>query len=632
MKTGNIGIRNLADIGVTNIDVYGTGRRRGTSSTTPKLLMFFRSEDQAKGLPKLDSSGVKGDSKYDQSFGFDMFNERLYGNNTDVYAYDKIERKKSDGTVLKDKYGNILYKYKLDGSDNKIEIVKPKLETFYDKEATLLTELKDSGTSFLIDYGYTLSKRNKKMTDINYYVPNVLLKPGKEVKLYAKFFDTDGSKGLNCTVYFKLSNNKGIDSFTPSIVFNKNEEVLEFKIKTRTSETIDVKTTLTAFVKDGTGKEIEIGKLNLLPNKLLQAKIFFIDVFYDTTTASTPFNGTNMVKDLNEKAFNQAAIEFISGSANKTLFLKKTDQKLEKGTYIGNTLSSMLTYDASIKMNVPSTSSVKLGDVLIVMASKFYEKIVDEIMLNIETELKKLDVNDGIANRKFVDPSSSIKTEIASLGTPSKTYEKIIDGLFLYLKDEFFINYIFAFICHNIEAQNARKTGIAFEEAVALLDAKEIIIPNNGIGKTMTLAHEIAHNLNIQHTFDKPATGEKGDIKIVQEQTIENIMDYPKNGDADRRNFITLQWNRMREKLVSGVNTIAELDVKKNTDSNNSLTDCHFSRNLAYFSRYLLEWLKMALEKKYNGNIDEIRKSQDNILVIFVNEITKILSKILSKI
>lgn len=541
--------------------------------------------------------------------------------------------------MLKDKYGNILYEYKLDSSDNKIEIIKAKLETFYDKEATLLTELKDSGISFLIDYEYTLSKRNKKMTDVSYYLPNVLIKPGKEVKLYAKFFDTDGSKGLNCTVYFKLSNNKGIDSFTPSIVFNKNEEVLEFKIKTKTSETIDIKTTITAFVKDGAGKEVEIGKLNLLPNKLLQAKLFFIDVFYDTTTASTPFNGASMVTDLNQKALNQAAVELISGGVNKTLFIKQIDQKLENGVYNGVEIKNFLTNKGVGKPYELSDLEKGLG----IITSKFYEIMVTEIFTNIEAELKKLDVNDGIGTRKFIDPTSSIKAELDNLdlitpfkikGNIVKRYPFMVQMLHDYLHHEFNINYIFAFICHNIETKITSSTSgtttfTSRDEAMAFLDAKELIIPNNAIGKTMTLAHEIAHNFGLQHTFDISGTSQKGDVKLTQKQTLENIMDYPKNGDADRRDFIKYQWDKMREKLVSGVNTISELSVEKHPDTTRKwLVDYCYSGYLGNFTRYKLDWLSRALEKKHNGDLSEIKNASDKILTIFVNQIQKTLNKI----
>lgn len=647
MKTGNIGVRNLADIGVADIDVYGTGRRRGASSSTPKLLMFFRSEDQAKGLPKLDSSGnVKGDSKYDQSFGFDLFNERLYGNNTDVYKngyYDKQPKKRADGTIIYESDGTTpKSEDKTDATGKKIEKKLGKLESFYDKEATLFSELKDAGSSFLIDYDYTLSKRNKKMTDTSYYAPNVLIKPGKEVKLYAKFFDTDSSSRLGVDVFFKSSANKGIDFLTDKLTFNKSEDILEFKIKTKASEPIDAKTTITAYVKDGTGAEKEIGKLNLLPNKLLQAKLFFIDVFYDTTTASTPFNGTTMITDLNQKALNQAAVELISGGTNKTLFIKQTDQKLENGVYNGVEIKNFLTNKGAGKPYELSELDKGLG----IITSKFYESMVNEILANIEIELKKLDVNDGTATRKFIDASSSIKNELNSLdaikdfklddGTIIKRYNFIIQILYNYLHHEFSINYIFAFICHNIETKitsstSGTTTSTSRDEAMAFIDSKELIIPNNAIGKTMTLAHEIAHNFGVRHTFDISGTEPQiGDIKLVQKRTLENIMDYPKNGDIDRRNFIKYQWDKMREKTSTNVNMVSELNfVKQEYYQYTGLVDYTKEKGFLWdFSQNIIYFLTKALANKYNGDLGEIKNSKDKILTIFANEITKTLTKI----
>lgn len=172
-------------------------------------------------------------------------------------------------------------------------------------------------------------------------------------------------------------------------------------------------------------------------------------------------------------------------------------------------------------------------------------------------------------------------------------------------------------------------SGTIRDEAMAFLDSKELIIPNNAIGKTMTLAHEIAHNFGVQHTFDVSGTLQKGDVKLKQQQTLENIMDYPKNGDVDRRDFITYQWNKMREKIVFRVNTISDLSIEKNPDpSRKWLMDYCYSDNLRSFTERLLDWLARALEKKHNGDLSEIKNSSDKILTIFANEITKILNKI----
>ncbi|WP_433626723.1 hypothetical protein [Chryseobacterium cucumeris] len=623
----NIDIRNLAKIGLTDVDVYKTNHRK-FSATSPKLLMFFRSPDQAKGLPK-DSSGKNNDMKYNQSFGFDMFCQHLYGNNTDVYKNGYYEKKVVGGKTVDDKSR---------------EKIVGKLESFYEKDPNLTYELKDPKAppaSYFIDETYTLSKRNKKMADISYYIPNVLIKPGQQVILSVKFFDTDNASKLGAIVSFKLSNNKGIETFTPSLTFNKNEDVLDFIIKTKASEFIADKTTITAFISDGTGKELEIGKINLLPNQLLKAKSFFIDVFYNTTTPTAPFNGTTMINDLNMKALNQSSVELISGGANKTMFIKANDQELVDGKYDGQPISNILT-------NKGAGKPYELNDLnkaLRIITSRFYEEIINEIIINTETELKNLDVNDGTAIRKLIDPSSSLKGVLDDLditkpfnsgGSIMKRYDFIKDRLYGYLHYEFKINYLFAFICHNIETKitttsTATTSTTSRDEAMAFLDAKEIIIPNNAIGKTMTLAHEIAHCFGVRHTFDIPGSSPQiGDLKLPQQKTLENIMDYPKNGDADRRSFIKYQWDKIRESVSSRVNTVAELNFEQHTDRNQSgLVD--FTKETGYiwdYSRNLMDFLMRAMEKKYNGDYSEIRNSSDKILTIFANEITKTLNKL----
>lgn len=107
-------------------------------------------------------------------------------------------------------------------------------------------------------------------------------------------------------------------------------------------------------------------------------------------------------------------------------------------------------------------------------------------------------------------------------------------------------------------------------------------------------------------------------------------MDYPKNGDADRRSFIKYQWDKIRESVSSHVNTVAELNFEQHTDRNQSgLID--FTKETGYiwdYSRNLMDFLMRAMEKKYNGDYSEIKNSSDKILTIFANEITKNLNKL----
>lgn len=81
----------------------------------------------------------------------------------------------------------------------------------------------------------------------------------------------------------------------------------------------------------------------------------------------------------------------------------------------------------------------------------------------------------------------------------------------------------------------------------------------------MRIAHEIGHNFNLRHPFD---VGEdKGDLKLHQGQTLENIMDYLPDAEKTYKSFITYQWERMRNYLHSNKNTIEELGLKISEDA-----------------------------------------------------------------
>ncbi|RXM39959.1 hypothetical protein BOQ62_08900 [Chryseobacterium sp. CH21] len=236
-----------------------------------------------------------------------------------------------------------------------------------------------------------------------------------------------------------------------------------------------------------------------------------------------------MINNLNLKALNQSSVKLISGGTNKTMFIKATDQELVDGKYDGQPISNILT-------NKGAGKPYELNDInkaLRIITSRFYEEIINEIIINTETELKNPDVNDGTATRKLIDPSSSIKGVLDDLditkpfnsgGSVMKRYDFIKDRLYGYLHYEFKINYLFAFICHNIETKitTTSTATTSRDEAMPFLDAKEIIIPNNAIGKTMTLAHEIGHCFGVRHTFDILGSSPQiGDLKLPQQKTLE---------------------------------------------------------------------------------------------------------------
>lgn len=175
---------------------------------------------------------------------------------------------------------------------------------------------------------------------------------------------------------------KGVESFTQSYTFNKNEEIAEFKIKTKTNETIDARATITAFIKDASGKDIEIGRITVLPNKLYEPKFIFVDVFYKKNTVTYNSNYSNLANDINNKAFNQASINFVLGK-NQILNVIDTDFPLDDTL---NNIGKWLVQKAGTQ-NYETTQNISLSEALKTMTSKFFEKIVKEILLEIEKSM-----------------------------------------------------------------------------------------------------------------------------------------------------------------------------------------------------------------------------------------------------
>lgn len=92
MKTGNIGIRNLADIGVSDIDVYGTDLRKKNNLFEFKgAVQFYRSKAQSDG--KLGAE----DTLYKGQFGFDSYNKDHCPAGSVIFYRDK------DGKSIEDK-------------------------------------------------------------------------------------------------------------------------------------------------------------------------------------------------------------------------------------------------------------------------------------------------------------------------------------------------------------------------------------------------------------------------------------------------------------------------------------------------------------------------------------------------
>lgn len=590
-------------------------KKKTISSSTPKLLMFFRSEDQARGLPKEDKNAsrtltyltntikdILEDKKYDQSFGFDFFREKSIGNNTKVYKID--EDKKGDYVTNGNLYSE---------SDTGIT-----LEKLYDK-TSLTFELVDGKKTYSIDEEFNLKKGKSSLIDKTYYAPNILIKPGKEVKIVSKLFDTDESSKLSQQVTFKFSNLKGIESYTQNSTFNKNEEIVEFKIKTKLNEVIDSKSTVSAIIKDAFGNDLEIGRLTILPNKVYQPKFIFVDTFYKKNTTKSNSNYNSLANNINNKAFNQASINFVLGK-NQILNVTDTDFPLKDSS---NNIGKYFVQKSGTQ-DYETTQNDSLGNALKTITSKFFEKMSEEILLEIEKSMQNFDVNDGITTQKLMPQNKTLKdwfiqysqTPNAS-STAIKWYDRLFEGLCDYI-DEMRFGFYPMFMCNNIIATKD-------ELAVGFTRDKGLIIPSNAFSDVMTIVHELGHCLGLRHTFDKP-NHEKGDIKIKPINTLENIMDYLTNGTTNHsKNFLTYQIDRMREnseRLKYNVEDMGFI-IEKETIANPPQTvvkDFNGNKTIEDFSKKLCKYLFDSYEGIYNlQNTTKLYSYRDKILAIFVD-------------
>ncbi|MDP9957460.1 hypothetical protein J2X97_003129 [Epilithonimonas hungarica] len=613
----DIGIRDLGDIGIAGIDVYGTDTKK-TSKDTPKLLMFFRSEDQAKGLPKEDSKSskieytiggiktkkypIKDDTKYNQSFGFDLFRENLMGNNEIVYKVDE------------DTNGD----YIVDTNQKHKESATKNLQSFFDSSSKLTLELIDTKKTFYIDEEFILKKGTSPLKDKSYYAPNILIKPGKQVIISAKFFDTDSSSKLNQTVTFKLSNSKGIESVTQVLTFNQNEEIIGFNIKTKANETIDTQATITAFIKDSSNKDLEIGRLTILPNKVYEPKLIFVDVFYKKNTLTTSSNYSNLANDLNNKSFNQASINF-NLAKNQILNIIDTDFSLKDPT---NTLGKWLVQ----KTGTTDYETAKTDDVLTILKAKFFENIAILLLNEIEKSMQDFEVNDGVITRKLLPKDKTLKdwffqcSQLPGNSKATKWYDTLVVNLHDYISS-IKLGFYPLFMCNNIYSS----TSVL---AQGLVWSKGLIVPKAGIGNTMIIAHELGHNLGLRHTFDVPnPSTEKGDIKIGMIDTLENIMDYlPDVPGTHSKNFITYQLQKMREnseKLKYNIDDMGYKIEKEKSGASfptNVIKDFSNNKKIETFSNNICLYLFKSYEDIYNlQNTTKLESYRDKILSIFVD-------------
>lgn len=517
------------------------------SNLQSKLVLFFRSEMQAKGFPKEDKSQkirINGkevqkklsDTEYNMSFGFDIFNPRLYGYNTAVYKAEKSST----------------------GNENMIDSGKT-LEDYYEKDEFLKTELENTKRrTFYIDDNFEIT--NNRINDTEYYVPNILLKRDKEVPVFLKYFNCENNKGIEANL--SLSTKKGIEDFTRTLSFRNasGRNISPITIRTSANEYIEEKITLTV-AYDENGETKVIGKLNILPNTEIKPKFVFADVVFTEGEANNLSKDSEnsdykkLIDELNAKAFNQSCIS-IDYCSTKRFEIGYSNRIIDdQGTKDSRkTLRNLIN---------PKNFATDLGGILYTLKYHFYKQLAQDIFNEIEQGLQEVTftlngeevllIPDGMTLKQLMDVNTDEGESI---------YEKCVDYLTSYLSRDMKLNVFVGFMCQGLKTDGK-------PSASGIVGCSGLIIPEvleqdgkktDNLKSTMLIAHEIGHNFNLRHPFDNHE-GE-GDLKLQQGQTLENIMDYLPDAEDTYKSFITYQWEKMREHLNANKNSVEELGLK----------------------------------------------------------------------
>lgn len=203
MKTGNIGIRNLADIGVADIDVYGTDRRKknnlfvATEKVKLRIGVFF----DGTGNNRFNSeNGYYNSSYYKNKLPLDTSNEKLY---------DKI---KSENSSFWNSYSNIallhdLYEEKKGRSkESNPEYQEVQLKFYIQGIGTKQDEVDDAPGLALGEGNFGVVERVKQAcNEIVKSIKKSLddIKDGKEIEISSIQFDVFGfSRGAAAARHF----------------------------------------------------------------------------------------------------------------------------------------------------------------------------------------------------------------------------------------------------------------------------------------------------------------------------------------------------------------------------------------------------------------------------------------------
>ncbi|SIT13519.1 hypothetical protein [Chryseobacterium gambrini] len=441
MKTGNIGIRNLADIGVEDIDVYGTRRSRKSV--------------------EINNLKVRVNSTYNGEFGFDW-----------------IDVDPKTGEILKIQgvsFSEAEYFYKKPINQNDIGNFIP-----------ISSDINSAKNAIKEHYELLTIKNSNQIVDI----PWVLMKPNQTIELSLEtsleeksnsYFDKIsifGDEYYDFEIINKKNTGKKAGKKAEMEVSELSESIL-LKIKCL-KEAPEKKYEILG--EATSGSSLKIGGLTMMENKVLKLKFRVIALVSSDGNPSAKakalfqkFKDSDVKKYLNENSLNQAGYEIEI--ENQTMFdtlgsgdlddyfyaFDKTDWTGKK--YFANINKEKQDVDAAGNCKITSWDPVKKECAKIIVPT---DVIVDN----------QKDI--GLADKDNDMDAVTIREYKNKLKTKSKSYE----GGIIILSD--------------FESSD-KETG-AYSRT-SPLDHYTLMVYSTNTESKDTYAHEIGHMLGLDHLF-----------------------------------------------------------------------------------------------------------------------------------
>jgi hypothetical protein len=507
-------------------------------------MLFFRSEDSSKSEINLG----KADKTYQGEFGFDSYHKSI---------------------------------------TEKSRVVKDSLR----KNSAIDFNLTFEGKTKYINYkDFTITDDAVDKID-SYYVPWLSLKTHQAAKIKSKLFYHEKSfkdyfkTQAPCEVKFRVVENGETNepyfecettdiTIAPASVMidkkKKNESLLELTITA--GEHLNKNLSILAYFTDSANVDHIIGQINCLVYKPLELKIKFFDVKLQTAAGVNKYHDSITVDTravttyLNQNSLNQAGIEVVAG-AKANLFLNENDatkisigannEAVPNTTYptIGNLLEEVdlkksepaktyFTKDkiVALKGNNALLSQRKQADFELdhYINKKYVEYITAKLKAPLETLLIKYkDSKSEMHNRDDFD---------------AEMLYKVVDFYRNYMLPVFLLQDITGAI--NLTDPDNPEWNAAFEIGSENDFKKKVCMTKvsliHGAKLYNTYAHELAHALSLDHTFDPIASNGLGiGIPGNRELTLENFMDYYKNDNKnvfdEPKSFFKVQFDTMQK-------------------------------------------------------------------------------------